>query len=281
MGHALSAADGTIRSGTPAWQFGKGLALTLGGFVASMLAGCTIERLARQVPFGWLLAGLAFKTLFAWRALDQAADAVRRDLAHGDLDAAKLGLRALVSRDPATFDAGLVAAAAIESLAENFGDSVAGPVLAFGVGGLGAAAGYRWLNTADAMIGYRGAYEWAGKAAAKLDDLANVVPARLAALLLLAAAPRQAKAGAAVARRDAWLAASPNAGWPMAAMAGLLGRRLEKPGHYCLNASASPPDAQDITRARDILRRAVMLMLVLECGMSLAGAVRRAVHRYR
>src|SRR5207253_9564691 len=102
--------------------------------------------------------------------LDGAAVAVGRALAAGDLALARLALRALVSRDAAALDAPLVAAAAVESVAENLGDSFVGPLVWYTILGVPGAVAYRWLNTCDAMWGYRGRYEWLGKLAARLDD---------------------------------------------------------------------------------------------------------------
>jgi len=147
----------------------------------------------------------------------------------------------LVSRDTATLSATQVSAATIESVAENLSDSVVAPLLYYAVGGLPAAFGYRFANTADAMVGYRDeVYEWLGKAPARLDDLFNLVPARLAAALIVAAAPLTGEsAGRAwrIWRRDAGKTASPNAGHPMSAMAGALDVELEKVGHYRLGAA--------------------------------------------
>jgi adenosylcobinamide-phosphate synthase len=161
-------------------------------------------------------------------------------------------LRWLVSRDTAALDAPLLAAAAIESLAENASDSVVAPLLAYALAGLPGACAYRAVNTLDAMVGYRGRYEYLGKVPARLDDLLNIAPARLTGLLIVAAA---ALCGADA--RQAWRAMwrdhattdSPNAGYPMAAIAGALGVRLEKAGHYCLNAGGRAPTAEDVRRA--------------------------------
>ena len=108
------------------------------------------------------------------------------------------------------------------------------------------------------MIGYRGRYEWVGKPAARLDDLLNLVPARLTALLIALGSERPARA-LAIARRDHGQTASPNAGWPMSAMAGALGVRLTKPGAYCLGAELADPDVTAIHRSIDVLAAATLL----------------------
>jgi len=132
-----------------------------------------------------------------------------------------------------------VAAAAIESVAEKASDALVAPALAYAAFGLPGAAVYRGINTLDAMIGYRGAYEWLGKAAARLDDAANLIPSHLTnGLLALAAGPGRGRAVWRIAWRDHRRTASPNAGWPMAAMAGAIGVELEKVDHYRLGAPA-------------------------------------------
>ena len=133
-----------------------------------------------------------------------------------------------MSRPTEELAAHQIASAAIESLAENLADSYIGPLLFYRFGGIGAAIAYRVVNTADAMIGYRGRYEHLGKAAARADDAANYVPSRLSALAVVTAAPfvcADAHGAWQVARNDHGRTASPNAGWPMAA-----GTRVGRPG---------------------------------------------------
>ena len=184
---------------------------------------------------GWLL-----KTSFAVRALLSAAEKVRVPLQEGDLTAARAALGSLVSRNVTTLSPPLLAAAVIESVAENASDAVAAPILFYMLGGLPAVFAYRALNTLDSMWGYHGdRYEYLGKAAARADDLANLLPARLTGLALVAASFLTGHSAAGAWRtmwRDHRKTASPNAGWPMSAMAGALGVELEKVGHYRLGA---------------------------------------------
>jgi adenosylcobinamide-phosphate synthase len=166
-----------------------------------------------------------------------------------------------------------VASAAIESAAENLVDSVAAPILAYATGGLPAAWAYRALNTADAMWGYRDArYERFGKTAARLDDLANLAPARLGAAALAAGAVLAGEDGPG-AVRVAWAqhrrTASPNAGWPMAAMAGALGVGLAKRGAYRLGEGALPSSPDTVRRARRVLAAAAAVSVTLGVGLAL------------
>jgi adenosylcobinamide-phosphate synthase len=266
MGQAIAAAERYAPRQRPAAEFVYGGAVALGGAAAAALGTHLLMRLVerRAGILGTPVGALLLKSTFAVRALDDAAAAVGRALAAGDLALARQCLRALVSRDPAALDAPLVAAAAVESVAENLGDSFVGPLVWYALLGLPGAVAYRWLNTCDAMWGYRGRYEWLGKAAARLDDAASWLPARLAACLLGGAAALEGldSAGAwRVLRRDRGRTASPNAGWPMSAAAGALGCRLEKPGHYVLGGDGRLPTAATIQASVALTRTASALAL--------------------
>jgi adenosylcobinamide-phosphate synthase len=152
---------------------------------------------------------------------------------------------------------------AIESLAENLNDSLVAPLFWFVLLGLPGAAVYRFANTADAMWGYRGErngrdWTWFGKWAARADDVLSWLPARLTALLLALAALQWPPGVAREARRTP----SPNSGWPMAAMALLLGVRLAKPEVYALNAEGRPAEAADTNRAAQLGGRAALVLAV-------------------
>ena len=217
-------------------------------------------------PARWVLAVLLLKSAFAIRALATAGWDVSRPLAAGDADAAAAALGSLVSRDTRTLTAPLVAAAAVESLAENSSDSVVAPLLFFAAAGVPGAVAYRAVNTLDAMIGYHGELEWLGKTAARLDDLANLVPARATALLLALAAPLgggSTRRAVAIWARDRRLTESPNAGHPMATMAGALGVELEKRGHYRLGAGLGTPTPVDVDRAVRIMLGAAACAVAL------------------
>jgi adenosylcobinamide-phosphate synthase len=197
----------------------------------------------------------------------EAAATLARTLRESGLEAARPRLRWMCSRDPELLDANGLANGTVESLAENLSDSVVAPLCFLVCFGVEGAVAYRAINTLDAMIGYRGRYEWLGKPAARLDDLANIVPARLTALLLAAAGLSMRGVslarGIAVWARDHGRTASPNAGHPMAMAAGLLGVKLDKPGHYALGAGLPDAAPEDIPRAISLSRRAGLLALSL------------------
>jgi adenosylcobinamide-phosphate synthase len=212
----------------------------------------------------WPLQALALKPAFAGRALLEASGRVEAALERSELGPAREELRALVSRPTTRLESPLVAAAAIESVAENLVDSWLAPLLAYALFGLSGAYAYRAVNTADAIWGYRTPrYKWLGMPAARLDDALNLLPARLGALALCCAAGRGWLAAFETWRRDGGLTASPNAGQTMATAAGALGVRLEKSEHYVLNAEAPLPGAESIARARGLVSRAMWSTAVL------------------
>ncbi|MCC7369599.1 MAG: cobalamin biosynthesis protein CobD [Chloroflexi bacterium] len=269
------------RHGTPALLAGAAIVgLTVGG---SALTGLLAQRMLQRLPWplrllveAWLL-----KTTLSVRALLDAGHAVEEALADDDLDVARQDVRALVSRDPTGLTATQLTSAAIESLAENTADSIVAPLVYYRLGGLPAAFAYRAANTLDAMIGYRGEYEHLGKAAARLDDLLNLVPARLSSVTLLVSGAIFGGAvptGVAITVRDHRETASPNAGWPMSTMAGLLFARLEKPGHYVLGDDLPAPDISAIDHAAQIVAGAAGLTVPLAAIVGrLVDSIRRLV----
>ena len=236
-------------------------ALVAGGVIALVVPGLwvaaaffAVQGLQDAHQLAYIIVGaILLKATFAIRMLHQAAAEVRRPLAAGDVAKARVGLRSLVSRDPAGLSPQQTAAATVESVSENIADSICGPWLFFALFGLPGAVAYRVINTMDSMIGYHGEYELLGKASARLDDMVNLIPARLSGLLLVLASaflPGQRAAGAwRIMWRDHARTESPNAGWTMSGMAGALGVELEKVGHYRLGEDTRPVGVEDITQA--------------------------------
>jgi adenosylcobinamide-phosphate synthase len=256
--------------------------LVIGG--AWALAGILASLTRRMRWPGIVLEALLLKPAFALRRLAEATGGVEAALRNGDLGTARSRAgRDLVSRPTADLEADEVASAAIESAAENLVDSLAAPLLAYATGGLPAAWAYRAVNTADAMWGYRAPrYERFGKAAARLDDVANLAPARLGAAALAAGAALAGEDGAGAVRL-AWTqhgrTASPNAGWPMAAMAGALGVGLAKRGAYRLGEGTLPSSPDAIRRARRVLAAAAALTVAVAACVALLGDGARSVRR--
>lgn len=226
-------------------------------------AGAALLALTRPYPvLQFLTAVVLLKSTFALRALAAAAAEVERALAHGAIERARRGLRSLCSRDPSDLEPPELVAATIESVAENASDSFVAPLFYYALFGIPGALFYRAVNTLDAMIGYHGKYEYLGKASARLDDAMNFIPARLTACFLLLAGwirGRRARSGWSVWQRDARTTESPNAGRPMAVMAGLLGVQLEKLGHYRLGDPLEPLSIGKIREACGVLAIAALM----------------------
>ena len=220
----------------------------------------------------WWLWGLAMgvllKPLLSWRMLKDEVLAVDAALQQS-LPAGRERLTWLVSRDTSQLDAATVRESAIETLAENLSDSVIAPLFWFAVAGLPGAAVYRFANTADAMWGYPGwrgqgdkrrHWQWAGKWAARADDVLNWIPARITALwLALVAGGVQWQA----LRRDAAVTPSPNGGWPMGAMAQALGVHLSKPGVYQLNPQGRAPQSADVYESVKLASKVIAVQVLL------------------
>jgi adenosylcobinamide-phosphate synthase len=234
--------------------------------------GALIQAITQPLPAGNIILALIASVFIAQRSLYQHVARVRSAFARGGLTEARQAVAMIVGRDPEQLDEAGVCRAAIESCAENFSDGVVAPVFWLALLGLPGLIAYKAINTADSMIGHRterhASFGWA---AARLDDLANLVPARLSALLLAVAAPI---AGGSVGkswgvvRRDASRHRSPNAGWPESAMAGALGLALAGPRRYAehvvedpfLNTDATHQAApDDIGRALDLFTAACVI----------------------
>ncbi|MGA1799125.1 adenosylcobinamide-phosphate synthase CbiB [Sphingomonas sp. 4RDLI-65] len=230
----------------------------------------------------WIAIGLMAAPGLAIRSLHDHVVPVAQALEQGDLETARTRVAMIVGRDVAALDEPGIARAAIESLAESVCDGVVAPLFWLLVGGLPGLWAYKAINTADSLIGHREerwrAFGWA---AARTDDLANLIPARLSGVLLCLAghaglAGIAGHAGWRTMWRDAGKHASPNAGWPEAAMAGALHLRLAGPIAYDGVRVAKPyigegrtaATAADIRAALAIYRRACGLLLLIAGGIA-------------
>lgn len=256
-------------------------------FIAGMLAWCaaaamvfviyTVLQLLLPPQPWWLtgvLLGVLLKPLLSWRMLKDEVLAVEAALQQS-LPTGRERLSWLVSRDTTQLDAATVRESAIETLAENLSDSVIAPLFWFAVAGLPGAAVYRLANTADAMWGYPGwrgqgeqrrHWQWAGKWAARADDVLNWIPARITAAWLALVAGGVGWTGL---RRDAQVTPSPNGGWPMGAMARALGVHLSKPGVYQLNPEGRAPESADLLRSTALASK----VMAAQVGCALAAMV--------
>jgi adenosylcobinamide-phosphate synthase len=227
-------------------------------------------------PLGIAIEAIIVAVLLAQKSLATHVRTVARALRSGGVEAGRQAVARIVGRDPDALDEAGICRAAIESLAENASDGVVAPFLFYLVLGLPGILAYKALNTADSMIGHMSERHRAfGWAAAKLDDAANLVPARLTAIMFALLAPLvggRVRTAFRVAWRDARLHRSPNAGWPEAAVAGALDLSLGGPrayGEVVVDApelnnegrrEATPDDVDDALR---LLRRLYDLLIAV------------------
>lgn len=203
---------------------------------AALLVGLGISMACRIVPYGWIGEVAIVAVMLAQKSLIDHLAPVAFALRDNDLGAARQAVARIVGRDVEKLGQSGISRAAIESAAENFSDGVIGPAFWYLVLGLPGLLAYKLVNTADSMIGHKNErYLQFGFAAARLDDILNFVPARLAALLITLVSPLQGGSvfnTVFVVSRDASSHASPNAGWPEAAMAGAIDVALGGPRSY-------------------------------------------------
>ena len=281
MGNAIACAKAKAPRGGNGRRFAYGLLLIMLGGTIVIGIGTLIERvsLAKNTDTSRLVSNAAWcvalvvqamtlKICIGARSLATAARSVAGALDQGDLAVARQRVAYhLVSRDVTQLNAAELSAATIQSVAENLSDAVVAPLFYYAIAGLPGALLYRFVNTCDAMLGYRTSeLEWLGKASARADDLLNLIPARLtAALVCFAALPSVQRfvLGVRIWWRDARLTASPNAGHPMSAAAGVLGVMLEKRHHYRLGDGLPVPDVSTIGQMLGLFRRCVMLATLL------------------
>lgn len=277
IGHPVSWLGGLINildkrwnrtSDPPALRRAAGAAAALLVIALAVVLAWAVQALPTSEWSHIVVTGILAWPLVALRSLHDHVAAVARSLQSDDTALARSTVARIVGRDPAELDEAGVARAAIESLAENTSDGIVAPVFWGALFGLPGIVGYKAINTLDSMIGHRTARHQAfGWAAARIDDLANFIPARLTGFLfaLLAARPLDAMS---CMLRDASRHRSINAGWPEAAMAGALGVRLSGPRIYhgslseepWLNDGARDPLAADVFEGLKLYRRAMMLL---------------------
>lgn len=252
------------------------VAIALGAISLAMVlavsgaAGWGVARVLEGTALGFAVTALLASTLLAQRSLHDHVAAVLRPLRAGDIEGARETVSMIVGRDVRSLDAYGISRAAMESLAENFSDGVVAPLFWGCLLGLPGIVLYKAVNTADSMIGHRSPrYLYFGRAAARLDDVVNLIPARLTGLLIALAT--LSPAAVRVMARDARRHRSPNGGWPEAALAGALGVSLSGPRSYhgqrteepWLNEAGAPPDAASLARALSAMRRVSLLLLAI------------------
>ena len=258
--------------------------LRIAGALAALVVIATTTGIALLIqsvlPDGWI--GVAISGIIAWplvamRSLHQHVAAVAEPLVAGNLTAARHEVSRIVGRDPERLDSAGIGRAAIESLAENTSDGVVAPLFWGVILGLPGIAAYKAINTLDSMIGHRTErHRHFGMAAARIDDVANLIPARMSGVLFALVSTRPAEA-LRIMWRDARHHRSPNAGWPEAALAGALEIRLSGPRVYAdhiadepwLNGDSPDPEPKDVRRALYLFRLAMLALALLIASIAL------------
>lgn len=288
MGKCITKLERSLRARlpqTPAGQLAGGCVLAAVLPVGTLVfSGAVCWGAARLHP----VLGFAVQLVWCWQALAakglaQESRNVYNELTKADLPAARKAVSRIVGRDTAALTAEGVTKAAVETVAENASDGVIAPLLYMLIGGAPLALTYKAINTMDSMVGYKNQkYLYFGRAAAKLDDAANYIPSRLAALLWVAAAlltGNSARGAWRIWRRDRRKHASPNSAQTESACAGALGVQLAGPAYYFGEYYAKPyiGDALRPVEPQDILRANCMMyassVLALALGLALRVAV--------
>lgn len=267
-------AAAALEQRTYADSVGRGAVHTVVLVCAAAAFGAVAER-----PHRFLATAVATWAVLGGRSLEREAATISTFLEAGDLPAARRRLTHLVGRDPSGLSEDEVARAVVESVAENTSDAIVAPLVWGGLAGVPGLLAYRAVNTLDAMIGHRSQrYERFGKAAARLDDVANLLPSRLAAALATGLGPNR-RGALRIWRRDAAGHPSPNAGPVEAAFAGALGIRLggtnvygERVEHRPPLGDGRPADPRDIAPATVLARRVGL-------GAALTAAAIALLHR--
>ncbi|MGI9478165.1 MAG: adenosylcobinamide-phosphate synthase CbiB [Hyphomicrobiaceae bacterium] len=252
------------------------LVIGLAAFVAWVVAWLLPSGL-----LGVVIGGALAWPLMAARSMHDHVAAVARPLARNDLFQAREAVSTIVGRDSDRLDTAGVSRAALESLAENTSDGIVAPIFWGLLLGLPGIAAYKAVNTLDSMIGHRTPrHEMFGWAAARIDDVANFVPARVTGAMFCIVSGRFQSALACMIQY-AGRHRSPNAGWPEAAMAGALGVRLSGPRAYAggasnepwLNAEARDADVADLDRGLALFVRAMLLLAACLAIVAVVGVV--------
>jgi adenosylcobinamide-phosphate synthase len=244
------------------------------GFLLSIIVisftvffGSILVWIAGHIAFlGTLVAAYLLKSTFALKCLIQTSSDIGK-MIEQNLSKARDMLPALVGRDVKNLNKSQAASAVIESLSENYVDALISPIFFFllfeplGLG-LQAALGFKAISTMDSMLGYKNkGLKELGFAPAKMDDLANFIPARISIFFIALAQPKTGLTALSTAIRYHKSTPSPNSGWPMSACAGSIGVRLEKPGYYVLHDDGKEPDISDIRPALELIGLASALTI--------------------
>jgi len=270
IGRSIGFLDRHVGRGSAAREKASGVLVVVVPALLFILLFTLILALTRELlgAIVWAAASaVVLKTMFAIRALETHTAPMVEDMRNGDLDAARRKASMVVSRDVDALDGPHVISCAAETVSENLVDSVLSPMFYFGLAGIPGAVLLRVVNTADGMVGYLSdKHRNVGWFAARSDDAMHYITARLSVpfiMLSLAILGKDWRAGWRAAMRDHGQTSSPNKGWPMAAVAGGLGVRFEKQGHYSMGEGNVPNDPAVILDTIRVMKLTSMLFFLL------------------
>ncbi|MGA9139658.1 MAG: cobalamin biosynthesis protein [Methanocella sp.] len=249
-------------------KYAYGFFMAFTTIAVTVVIGCGLSWLSYRVSplLGLAVTAYLIKSTFSLSFLWRISREIYDDLKAGRFETARAKLPALVGRDVSKLDAGQMSSCVTESLGESYVDGIVSPLIYFTLLGLPGTLAYRAINTLDSMVGYKDVkHLQTGFASAKIDDLANYVPARLAIIIIAIVSPIVGSPMLTVrtALRDGRKPPSINSGYPMAAFAGALGIRMEKLKYYVLGAGLRPCVPDDIPRAIRLNRAASALLLLI------------------
>lgn len=270
IGRIIGFLDRRVRRGSAAREKAAGVLVLVLPALFFVLIFTLILALTRELlgAIVWAVASaIVLKTMFAIRSLEAHTAPLVEDIRKGDLDSARRKVSMVVSRDVDRLDRPHVISSAAETVSENLVDSVLSPMFYFGLAGIPGAVLLRVVNTADGMVGYLSEkHRNVGWFAARSDDVMHYLVARLSVpfiMLSLAILGKDWRAGWRAARRDHGQTSSPNKGWPMAAVAGGLGVRFEKQGHYSMGEGDVPNDPSVILDTIKVMKLTSVLFFLL------------------
>ncbi|MEM1726130.1 MAG: cobalamin biosynthesis protein [Candidatus Bathyarchaeia archaeon] len=269
MGRLITHLKCILKGGSPEVERIKGAILCLVSIIVFTIPTCllliAVNSFLGAIAYV-ILAAIALKPTFAIKGMAQYTVPIAKAIQQGRIDEARKMLPYIVRRSPINLTPAQIISAAIESIAESTVDGITSPIFFYAFFGVPGAIAFRVINTLDSMVGYKDAeHIWIGWFSAKVDTIANYIPARITAILMIPAAwilRKNWKNAWRILRRDRYKTESLNAGWPMAAMAGALDLRLEKPGCYVLG-DGHDPKPENIYDALKVMITTTFLFIIL------------------
>jgi adenosylcobinamide-phosphate synthase len=270
MGKTIEFLEPRLRGGSPKLEKMKGVLLGLTVIIIFALAFYFLLHLVREFQITILyiiFASLVLKTTLSIKCMAQLSRPIGVALEEGRLEDAKKMLRRIVRRNPTNFDEQKIVSATVECVAESTVDGITSPLFYYSILGVPLAIAYRAINTLDSTVGYKDReHANIGWFSARMDSLANYIPARITAILMVLSAyllHEDWRRSWAILKRDRKKTESPNAGWIMSAMAGAFNAQLEKPGFYILGDPVNPLNPEQIPRAIRIMNLTTLLFTII------------------